>query len=97
MDDVTFAHVASLKQLQHLNIEAYSRLSDRGMAYLGQLPQLKYLSIHCSNVSNEGLAHLSALECLETLIINFGSKISNEGLRYLGKKALIQPSTLTLQ
>ena len=60
------------------------RASDRGIASLGELTNLKHLGIECRNLSDDGLAGLSKLTQLETLGLS-GRRVTDRGLEVLSQ------------
>ena len=71
---VTDAGVFSLKKLRrlrNLNIDD-SQIGDHSVATIADLPDLTSLSLHGSNITDEGLRHLATMKRLESLSIGGG-------------------------
>ncbi|QDV49907.1 protein kinase domain-containing protein [Gimesia fumaroli] len=81
-DDV-LRSLSSLQDAFDLNFYS-SGLSNRGLALLTDLPNLKYLTLSKNSISSAGLAHLVQFESLESLGLEY-THISDKGLRHLQK------------
>ena len=68
-------------RLRFLNL-AGTRVTDKGMAYVGELRELQGLSLLCTNVGDKGIAHLRGLLNLRDLDIS-QTKVTSSGLTHL--------------
>jgi hypothetical protein len=68
-------------RLRFLNL-AGTRVTDEGMAYVGELRELHGLSLWRTNVGDKGIAHLRGLLNLRDLDIS-ETKVTNSGLAHL--------------
>ncbi|GAB4155468.1 MAG: hypothetical protein Tsb009_32270 [Planctomycetaceae bacterium] len=93
-DGVTWL-LATLTDVQSLDLTGCTQLSDKGIATLKNLKKLKHLSLaRCSRISDEGLDHLKGLTSLTSLDLTYCRFISNAGLAKL--KPLTQLTELNL-
>lgn len=67
-----------------------TEVHDDDVAYLQRLKKLKWLTIHFTSVTNDGLERLRNLTCLETLDLSSNRRVTDEGLKHLhGMKNLM--------
>ncbi len=67
IDDAGLKQLAKLKHLSLLSIRRSSQVTDRGLAYLGQLPKLTKLGLLEVGITNRGLEELQGLAQLRML------------------------------
>ena len=84
------ARLASLSQLQHLNLSA-TRVNDAAIASLTNLKKLRSLDLGLTGLGNAGLVHLAKLPRLESLGVMYqegfgGTKVTAEGLQHLAEQ-----------
>ena len=93
--DASLEHISKLERLEVLNIAEAAQITDRGLAQIAKLTNLRYLVIDSSSwedygkrdymkVTEEGLAHLYGLKSLETLSIS-GIRGTQAGIDKLRK------------
>ena len=82
--DVTDAGLPELTRLKNLtHLEFTGRLSDTGLAHLGEMTQLRQLHLQRTGlVTDAGLKHLKGLTNLESLMLT-GCKVTDAGLEHL--------------
>lgn len=80
--DAGFEHVMKLRHLQHIEMHYSTALTDVGLAYVGELLQLKELNLAEFRVTDAGLAHMRNMEQLERLNLS-GTGITDAGLAHL--------------
>ncbi|MBM3794928.1 MAG: hypothetical protein FJW31_12860 [Acidobacteria bacterium] len=73
--------LSTLSKLRSLDV-TYSPFSDKGVAGLAGLREMRCLLLRDTMVTDEGLKHLAALTNLEELDLS-GTRISDRGLAYL--------------
>lgn len=78
-----------------LNLSENRNVTDKGLAYLSQLPKLRYLNLSSVSISNAGTNHISQLSQLEELDLSFCNRLNDVGLRPL--KSLKRLRKLNLQ
>ena len=85
-DKTTDEHLELLKplsgQIAWLNLGA-TKVSDRGLAKIASLKQLRRLYLDRSTIGDSGLAHLKGFPELYYLNL-YGSKVTDKGLAHLG-------------
>ncbi|HLU50391.1 MAG TPA: c-type cytochrome domain-containing protein [Planctomycetota bacterium] len=80
--DESLAKLAGLsKQITWLNL-ARTKVTDAGLAALGNLKELRRLHLELTEVTDAGLASLAGLEHLEYLNL-YGSKVTDQGIAHL--------------
>jgi Leucine-rich repeat (LRR) protein len=83
ISDAGLAHVASLSQLQLLNL-SLCEITDAGLAHVSSLTQLQSLNLSdCSLMTVAGLAHVSTLSQLQSLNLSRCRLITDAGLAHL--------------
>jgi Leucine-rich repeat (LRR) protein len=93
------ARLASLSQLQHLNLSA-TRVNDAAIASLTNLKKLRSLDLGLTGLGNAGLVHLAKLPRLESLGVMYqegfgGTKVTAEGLQHLAEHKTLSKLDLT--
>lgn len=91
--DEGIAALATMDRLQKLyvssspwkNEPAATKVTGTGFAALARLPDLKILSLHGTNVTDEGLAGVAELEGLEQLLLSHANSVTAEGISALAK------------
>jgi beta-lactamase regulating signal transducer with metallopeptidase domain/peroxiredoxin/Leucine-rich repeat (LRR) protein len=88
IDDDGVFHLKDMKSLEDLDINTRGKpLTDKGLAYVSELSNLKRLSAGGSSngpFTDEGLKHLSNLQFLEQLTV-CGAGITDEGMSHIAK------------
>ena len=74
--------IKCLPKLKDLKLAAQKGISDAGLVYLEELPELVSLDLNFTNVTDAGLAHLKYKAKLQTLKLDF-TKITDSGLEHL--------------
>ena len=77
--DVGFGAEGQITRLSFIG----ETITDETMQLLDGVPDLTYLSLVQTAVTDDGLAHLKTLKCIERLTVSSSDKISNEGLQHL--------------
>jgi Leucine-rich repeat (LRR) protein len=74
--------ISNFKSLEYLNLR--NRVTDRGMAYVAELPLLRGLYIEAmdSRITDAGLQHISKATSLEELVL-WGERMGDAGLIHL--------------
>ena len=85
--------LGKLSNVESIQLDHNSRITDRGLELLKSLPKLKELSIVGSRITNEGMRHLAVHKGLESLDLS-STGIDGEGLVHL--KGLSQLRKLNL-
>ena len=87
LTDTTLIHmVRLLPELRSLDLTGNANISDRGMAAVVQLTQLKCLLLkQCRQITDTGLYSLSGLTHLQKLDLNNCSQLTDVGLGYLSR------------
>jgi internalin A len=85
--DGVMQHVAHLSGLRKLDL-CETQIGDRGVAYVGQLKSLEYLSLP-RNVTDKGMSAVGKLPHLKGLYFKT-NKVSNDGLRVLSKMGTLE-------
>lgn len=80
LDDKAVADLAGLTELRALSLNDNTRVTDAGLKTVGQLKQLRWLSLGHTQVTN--VKDLAGIENLENLFLP-GTKITDEGLNGL--------------
>lgn len=75
-------HLRQFPRLYHVYI--YGKVSDRGIAHLGQLTQLRELVLSNNSISDAGIEHLVALQALEELHLG-QTNVTDEGAAMLAQ------------
>ena len=82
VSDATLKHLAPLRRhITHLNL-AKTKITDRGLAAVGQMRKLTRLNLNKTQVTDRGLFQLSALDELRYLNLH-GTKVTTEGVARL--------------
>ena len=82
LDDAALATVGRMNSLAVLHLAGWSRLSDRGLAPLGNLTRLVELNLPGQGISDEGLKSLAPLTALRALDLQ-GGQFTGTGLAAL--------------
>jgi len=72
----TDAHLAQLKgakALRALNLDSNPFITDASLAHLANVPQLEYLNLHHTNITDAGIKHLRPLKSLKELHLQVNS------------------------
>ena len=85
LTDRSMAYLKSMPSLKKLNIYKESRVTDRGMAHLGQINSLESLDL--PDISDKGVASIAKLKNLKHLHIYGGSSSTNTdtSLKHISK------------
>ncbi len=98
--DAGMAHLKEVKSLEYFSMLNMD-LSDKGLAYLAELPNLKHLTIPSSHwkeskgapYTDKGLKHLARLGSLETLYV-CGPAITDEGIEHIARLSNLRDLSL---
>jgi hypothetical protein len=82
LDDKTAVALRGATNVGSLVVEDASRLTDRSMAIIGTLTNLRELNLVKPAITNSGIAHLRNLKELQKLYI-FEARIYDSGIAYL--------------
>ena len=77
--------IAPIAELRYLYLAENRNITNRGMRFLADLTQLRYLNISSCDINSEGLEFLPALTALEMLDISYCNRISGTGGKYIQK------------
>ena len=77
------AKLVALKKLKTLDLQRNTGITDNGMASVGKMPELTYLTLLYTQIGDAGLAHLANAKKLRLLDLR-GCKISDAGMAHLG-------------
>ncbi len=96
---IGLARLATLSQLQHLNLSA-TRINDEAIVPLTKLKQLRSLDLGLTGLGNAGLVHLAKLPRLESLVVMYqegfgGTKVTADGLQHLAEHKTLSGLDLT--
>lgn len=83
MTDEFLEYFSGLVDLEILNLDRCSNVTDAGIAKLKALVALKELRLSGTRITNNGLAHISGLSNLEHLVVQDCTSIDNKGLKHL--------------
>jgi hypothetical protein len=86
------ARLRGLAKLAYLNLDR-TRLTDRGLAPVAELPGLRSLYVGSDRLSDAGLAHLASLTGLRSLFLR-GSRITDRGLAHLRRLGKLEALVL---
>ena len=81
MGDAGLAHLSGLKKISVLYL-AHTRTTSAGMKTVGAMPELQWLDLKDTDVSDDGLSHLRGLKKLRLLGLA-GCKVTDAGVRQL--------------
>lgn len=85
---------ANLRSLNFL-LQDHSRVTDRGLKYLGQMTSLEELDVQFSNdLTDDGVVYLGTLKNLKQLALNFCGRLTDAGLKPLKKLAKLEFLTI---
>jgi hypothetical protein len=70
LSDAALQHVSKISTLQRLDIFRCDRVSDAGLAYLRDLPLLRWLSVSGCAITEAGVEHISKISKLEVLLVD---------------------------
>ncbi|MBN2588988.1 MAG: sigma-70 family RNA polymerase sigma factor [Sedimentisphaerales bacterium] len=87
-DDSGMKNLARLTQLESIDVYWNNRITDEGVKYLKNLPNLKTFSTLRGKLSDEGLSHLQECKNIESLFLP--DSFSDEGLSYLGRMSKLK-------
>ena len=79
LDGSCFKDFAGLQHLRFIAVQS-NPIKDENLKYLGDLPQLKYLDLSQTNISDRGIKGLAKCTGLVQLIISSNHKISDESI-----------------
>ncbi len=82
--DEVLSSLASLPEIEVLELSHNGTVTDESLMYLGRIPALKTLYLFRTNVQGLGLAHLEHLTQLENLTLDC-SPVNDAGLQHLGR------------
>jgi hypothetical protein len=77
-----FAQKESFASIKSVSFQNQKKLEDDDLQLFRKTPHLRVLSLHGTNLTNDGMKHLSGLEVLDTLSLKF-TNISDDGLGHL--------------
>jgi Leucine-rich repeat (LRR) protein len=80
--DEQVAILEGLRGLRNLNLWRCSKLTDAGLAHVGRLGRLEYLTVGSPNISDAGMAHLAGLANLIGLSLA-NTPVTDIGLEHL--------------
>ena len=82
--DATLVYLQGLHNLESLNMPCIAKVTDKGLANLEGLSELRFLYIGYSSITDQGLTHLKGLKNLEKLGFSHGkADITDAGLEHL--------------
>lgn len=90
-------HLARLKKsrsLRALNLNSNVTINDDSLRYIAQLPQLEYLDLYHTNITDAGLKHLRPLKSLKRLNIQVNQQGRNLAITDKGLAAVADLSEL---
>lgn len=82
LDGSCFKEFAGLKHLRSISVQG-NPIKDENLQYFGALPQLKYLDLSQTGISDRGIAGLAKCIGLVQLIISSNYKITDESINTL--------------
>src|SRR5262249_43504569 len=85
--------LASLTNLEELDLRSCQKITDKGMSSVSRLTNLKAIQLYDTQIGDRGLDRLSVLKSLESLNIH-STKVTDAGLE--GLKAFPKLSQLEL-
>ena len=80
--DAGLAKLVALKKLKSLNLQRDTGITDNGIAHVGKMPELTYLTLLYTRIGDAGLVHLADAKKLRLLDLR-GCKITDTGLAHL--------------
>ncbi|CAD7704693.1 unnamed protein product [Ostreobium quekettii] len=95
IEDAALAALAQLTGLTGLQVKECSRLTDEGVPHIAALPNLRYLNLSNTQVSDEGLMLLMDAQ-LESLCLSKCSRVSDDGLYWVGRMGTVRQLDLSL-
>lgn len=75
--------ISQLDQITSLNLDGSKRLTDKGLQYLGRMPQLRELTMG-GQITDRGLEALAHLRELRVFRMYWQAKITDQGIANLG-------------
>ena len=87
--DADLVHCKDLKNLEQLNLEFKTKITNAGLVHIQDLKKLKNLNLMETQVSDEGLPKLKALKQLQSLSLG-STNVSDAGLLYLKEFVTVQ-------
>jgi Leucine rich repeat len=82
LDDKTAAVLRNCPHIVCLTVDDAAKVTDRTLAVIGTLSDLRELTLTQPAMTNSGLAHLKGLKGLRKLFL-FNAKVSDSGVTYL--------------
>jgi hypothetical protein len=91
LSDKSGASLASLKNLERIDVSGCTALTDSFVALISVLTKLKHLDLgNCENITNEIGIHIASLQNLETLNLKACGNLSDRFAEYLTKLPKLQ-------
>ena len=85
--------MVNLEKLRQLNCEG-TKVTDAGMKYVAQMPQLWLLRLSSTQIGDKGLQNLLPLKKLEFLVLD-GTKVTNDGIKVITKFPILETLNLS--
>jgi hypothetical protein len=95
LDDKGAAALQKATQIATLTVEDASKLTDRSMALIGRLTNLRELSLFQAGITNAGMAHLKGLKELRKLYLVEATKVFDSGVASLKGHAKLEELDLS--
>jgi hypothetical protein len=69
--------------LTTLSLSENRKITDAGLEYLHELPQLRALNLSSCSLTDAGLTHLASMPVLETIDLSYCNRLTDAGLKAL--------------
>jgi hypothetical protein len=87
--------LSALKHLQFLDLTSFMGITDEGIAWLAELPELSYLSLERANIGDKGLFYIGEIKKLKSLFLPRCGNITSDGLRYIANLSHLEVLNLS--
>src|SRR5262249_32634341 len=81
--DGALIHVGRIPTIRKLDLTDASRITDHGLAFLQDLPDLRVLHLRGTAVTDAGLEHLGQITRLESLALSRTAGVTDAGMQHL--------------